>query len=273
MGIQKTQKAKLSEGRGYGEGRDYIPWSKVHELGKGKSVRLFGRKSGRIHTFHSQLELYVFLNLEWDDSVIDIREQYPLFPLIETINIAKELSIRYPTYYEKYYKTIEDSIRTIDFMITKEVNGIKTDVARTVKYSSDVYKERVKQKFLIEKEYFRRRNINWGIITEKSIDIQKALNLYALYDWYTWNEYRQIPKDILNNMIYDFKFSLMQNNVSAMDVARNIESIYKLQENEGLDFLKYMLMNKIITTDLSIPLNFRRIKIYNFEDSFNNVFC
>lgn len=61
-----------------------------------KSTRLKGIKTERQYEFLSDMETNYFYFLEYDENVIDIREQLPLVPLEDTILIAKELGIQYP---------------------------------------------------------------------------------------------------------------------------------------------------------------------------------
>ena len=53
-------------------------------------TRIKGWKSGRVHHLLSLLELRWFYVLDWNLEVIDVREQYPLLPLEETLAIAAD---------------------------------------------------------------------------------------------------------------------------------------------------------------------------------------
>jgi hypothetical protein len=56
----------IKDGRGPGRGSDYKPWLTVRDVpSKGRSHRVFGHKSQRTHHLFSDLELAVFLFLEW----------------------------------------------------------------------------------------------------------------------------------------------------------------------------------------------------------------
>ncbi|MFH1882322.1 MAG: heteromeric transposase endonuclease subunit TnsA, partial [Planctomycetota bacterium] len=56
----------LKEGRGEGRRNEYKPWLTVRDLpSQGRSHRVFGHKSLRTHHLFSDLELAVFLLLEW----------------------------------------------------------------------------------------------------------------------------------------------------------------------------------------------------------------
>jgi hypothetical protein len=90
--IKKYQK----EGRGQGEGKNYLPWLSIQNVpSNGRVHRIMGSKSNRIHHLLSDLERDYFYLLEWAEGVLDIREQYPLNREV-TLSIADELQIRHP---------------------------------------------------------------------------------------------------------------------------------------------------------------------------------
>ncbi|HZG59705.1 MAG TPA: TnsA endonuclease N-terminal domain-containing protein [Anoxybacillus sp.] len=73
-----------------------------------------GTKVKREYHFLSDLERYFFYILEWQDSVIDIREQYPILDVEKTVEIAELLGFAHP----KDPKTKINIVMTVDFMIT-----------------------------------------------------------------------------------------------------------------------------------------------------------
>ena len=75
--------------RSQGEGAAYKPWLLVQDLPSlGRVHRVKGWKHGRVHHLLSDLEARVFFIYEWSLQIIDIREQYPLLPLDETLAIS-----------------------------------------------------------------------------------------------------------------------------------------------------------------------------------------
>jgi hypothetical protein len=85
-------------GFGQGEGAAYKPWLRVQDIPSlGRVHRVKGWKHGRVHHLLSDLEARVFFIYEWSLQIIDIREQYPLLPLDETLAIAKECGVAHPT--------------------------------------------------------------------------------------------------------------------------------------------------------------------------------
>lgn len=91
--------------------------------------------------------------------VVDVREQFPLFPLDETVEIAKSIGVRHPRDRGKF------SVRTTDLLITTK-NGF---VAVCVKYKKDLRKKKVREKIAIEEKYWERRGVKFLVITEEDI--------------------------------------------------------------------------------------------------------
>jgi len=77
---------RIKAGFGQGQGPEYKPWLTVQSFSsRGYATRVRGRKTGREHHVMSNLELDFFHVLEWSLRVLDIREQYALLPVDETL--------------------------------------------------------------------------------------------------------------------------------------------------------------------------------------------
>ncbi|WP_431065469.1 hypothetical protein [Methylotuvimicrobium sp.] len=112
--LKRLQKEK----RGQGYGKDYNPFLTVWDVpSKGRVHRRPALTHNRIVHILSDLELAVFLLFDWNTSVTDIREQFPLNPEA-TIDIAKRLGIKHPA-----YKGILQ-VMTTDFLIDMEIDGL-----------------------------------------------------------------------------------------------------------------------------------------------------
>lgn len=154
----------IKERRGIGILEDYKPWLDIRSFpSNGRVTRVNGIKTGRMHTLMSDLELKYFYILEWLDNVVDIREQFPLLDTDMTFDIANKKRIKHPI--NPIDKTL--NVFTTDFMITKKIEDNEILVARTIKYAKDLDKPRTIELFEIEKEYWERKGIDWGIVTEK----------------------------------------------------------------------------------------------------------
>jgi len=159
---QSVYEKYIREGRGQGEGAEYIPWIKVQNFAsRGIVSRVKGKKTGRIHHLMSKHELVYFYHLDWSDNVLDIREQYPLLDLDAAVTIAAQAEIKYPADKVSGFPYV----LTCDFMITT----LKGQKARTIKMSSELTNKRVLEKLEIERRYWFKQGIDWKIITENEL--------------------------------------------------------------------------------------------------------
>ncbi|PFK43184.1 heteromeric transposase endonuclease subunit TnsA [Bacillus cereus] len=152
----------IKQGRGQKEGENYKPWLLAQDVPSiGRDGQREGWKTGRDHHLLSDLESDYFYLLEWSSTVTDIREQFPLLPIEETVSIAEGLGVKHPN----DNKTQEIVVMTTDFII----NVDSKELVRTLKYAKDLEDAHTIEKLEIEREYWRRRNIDWGIVTDKEI--------------------------------------------------------------------------------------------------------
>ena len=146
----------LKQGRGTGIGKDYQPWLTVRDLpSAGRSHRVWGFQTQRTHHLLSDQELAAFLLFDWNPSVTDIREQYPL-RLEDTRELAEQAGIRHPEAQGQI------QIMSTDFLVDTN----KPDLPRMaiqVKNSSDLSKPRTIEKLELERRYWATKEIPVGI--------------------------------------------------------------------------------------------------------------
>lgn len=258
------------EGRGQGSGPNYKPWLTVRDVpSKGTSSRIMGWKTKRVHHFLSQsLEESYFYLLDWSPVVIDIREQYPLLPLEETLEIAEGLGLKHPI----NVKTKEPEVMTTDFMITVEDKEGISFVARTLKKFSDINETktlRLYEKLLIEEVYYRRRNISWGIVTEEDMSRDLVENIkfihYALYlEGYTditGSEILFIAPELFN--------ALNSDECSCSNVALEFDKRLGKKPGTCLFIVQHMLATKKWFIDMNKRINpSEHIKFYEQDQKY-----
>lgn len=249
---RKTDKAKLNEGRGTGIGMDYEPWIKIHEFGsKGRSHRVVGWKQRRLHQFLSDLEFHYFLLMQWEDSVVDIREQFPLLPLEQTISIADDLGVKHQPKNSK-----EKIVLTTDFLLTVNNGDENIDVARTIKQESELLKYRTVEKFKIEQAFWKHQNIDWGIVNESQISKTFARNIYSIYNDYFWAEEHGYSEIDIALLVYSFKNELVKNSLDVIKTSEDFEQFQNWPEGTGLRFFKFLLAQKHVGADFNKKFNF-----------------
>ncbi len=248
---------KIKEGRGTGSGKDYKPWIQIQDFGsKGRVARGKGIKTGRLHEFLSDLECNYYYYLDISDNVMDIREQYPLLPVEETILIANELGLEHP----KNPRTKEDEAISTDFFIDFiEQDGTVVSKARTLKYKKDLLDKRVLEKFEIERQYFERHGIDWGIVTEEEIDDSIAEFISDLYSYQNLNEvefYKECNSEELDEMKLYFISQCSTYEGSLKSLCRHFDKIMNLCIGSGITMFKHLLVNKLINVNIYEKIDF-----------------
>ncbi|MFA6939508.1 MAG: TnsA endonuclease N-terminal domain-containing protein [Clostridiaceae bacterium] len=245
----------IKEGRGNGVGSEYKPWIRIQDVPSlGRSTRLKGIKTGRQHEFLSDMEKNYFYLLEYSDYVMDIREQFPLLPIEETLTIAKELGIKHPS----DPKTGEYIVMTTDFLITKEEEGKIVNVARTIKAKDELLSRRIIEKFYIENVYWERSGISWGIVTEQEINKVIAENISFFRSYYeikSLDTFADIKESDFQDLILEYIKRIIDSKQSVRKVSRIFDEDMILSKGTGIAIFKYLLARKIIEIDLTEAIN------------------
>lgn len=177
--LSKSNKAKIKEGRGKGNGANYLPWLTTSEVSSvGTCSNPIDWKTGRTVELLSQGEAYFWHILRWNDSVVDIREQYPL-ELEMTLKICDEFGVKHPHNRNTYM--------TSDFYVTY-IDG--TEKIFSIKPSNKVMdNRRTKEKLSIESIYWKQyRNIDYEIIFKEDMNIILAENIRFVCAYYDRNK-------------------------------------------------------------------------------------
>ncbi len=237
----------LAEGRGQGTMENYTPWITVHDLpSKGISSRIPGHTTGRIHHTLSTLETLFFYILDDSEKALDIREQFPLLYVDETVRIAEKAGIRHPRDNSSRYPYV----MTTDFLITMP-DGL---AARSVKQSSELSKTRVREKLEIERRYWAERGVEWRIVTENEINRQRAINLQWIHR--AWHYLEMLPGGGDAGEIRSFFRELyLSTSLSVAEISRRTEEHYGLEAGLGLTTFQYMLLQHEIEADLDKPMD------------------
>lgn len=197
MGRQRTRATEASierwikEGRGEGDGNEYKPWLYVWDVAsKGRCHQIRGWRHRRVHHVLSDLEAYVFFIYEWALRVVEIKEQFPLFPLEETLAIAEEIGVAHPA----DPITKHPMVMSSDFVL-KVQSGLGVDYyARQVKYASALHDYRTMEKLEIERRYWSRRSVDWGIVTELDVPMPLVRNIKWVHPRFALTDLRPLTE-------------------------------------------------------------------------------
>jgi len=231
---------------GVGEGKDYKPWLRVQDV-KSKGIRsqIYGRKTQRIHHLLSSIESQLFYLNEFSDSVIDIREQFPLLPLNYTQKIAKIIGVEHPT----HPTSGEPIVITTDFLLTiRTKHGISYQ-AISVKPEYEVNNQRVLEKIDIERVCWELLDVPFHLFLGNELTRTQSKNI----DWAT-APFRE------NLML--FSDEQVTAALHTLDVGqRFVEDVCDLftaskitSHDESLTLLRYLIASKFIDVDLSFDI-------------------
>lgn len=241
----------IKEGRGQGEGADYMPWLTAQDVPSiGRCTETKGWKSGRIHHLFSKLETKYLYQLEWTDSVVDIREQFPLLDEFnsydETIEIANQIGVKHSI----IPKTQTPNVMTTDFLITLDIDGEEVIKARSIKYAKDL-DQRTREKLKVESLYWERRGVEWRVITEREINESLVYNVGQIYKCKTLLG----REDITQDTIYYVEQLLLSGQSLTQKplthLTNPIDKTLGLCKGSALFIVKYLIANKFWIVDMN----------------------
>lgn len=253
--VDEAKIARLcKEGRGQGRGADYLPWLKIYDVAsKGRSHRVFGRKTGRIHHLLSDIEWRLFLYLDWCDEVTDIREQFPLNREV-TCRIAEGLGVGHP----KDTVTKTPLVMTTDFLVDLSRGGKTCHEACYVKPSSELRKNRVLEKLEIERRFWAEQGIPLRIFTEQEFSPILTKNLQWLRTLSFNNQsapsagFHQEQAEAVLVAIPRF------GHLDLRQFCNRMDNELSLEPGSTLALIRYLLSEKTVSVDLTVPLNDHR---------------
>lgn len=236
----------IAEGRGQGDNESYRPWLKVYDLAsRGRSHRLFGIKTGRVHHLLSDGEWKSFLRYEFDPSVLDIREQFPL-DRYQTMKAARDLGFKHPV-------TIDGTpyVLTIDFLITRLLGEKLVTEALSFKYSPESLTERAWQLHAISAECVRRQGLTLKMIDETSFDENFIRNYDSIRGYFDISPLRgystrctlRVARCLVSAVSAALPVSLEE---TCYEISRDLD----VSPNEVLTVAKHLLARDLMVFDL-----------------------
>ena len=238
----------LKQGRGQGELEGYRPWITAQDYpSNGRSSRIKGWKSGRIHHFLSDIETRYFYILEYDGVEIwDIREHYPALDLQDTLG---DCDIDWSKHRDKESGT--PHIFTTTFLLTlKDAGGKKQYVARSVKAAAELEKPKVLERFELLRRYFAEKQIDWGIVTQHDINVTRAKNIEWVHSAKNLDEgaeftVQDVPR--LKGILLEW---LDGTRKSVRDATNALDTQFNLTPGSGLLLLRHLIANKQVLVNM-----------------------
>lgn len=250
---QNKLRRYLDEGRGQGIGKDYKPWLTIQDFpSMGRVSRVYSNKTGRVHHFFSDNETRMFYLLHWEDSVIDIREHFPLLDMGQVIEDKRGLDL------EKFVdkQTGTPFIFSTTFLVTIKVSlNRESYIARSVKSANELEKKHIIEKFELERRYWESKGIDWGIVTQKDIPVIKAKNIEWVYSALDDSEERGIDNGTKMDLSKELIYKLMNSSNAVRKITALFDDEFQLEKGTGLYLFKYLIATKRIKVDMEQKIN------------------
>lgn len=275
----------LKAGRGQGVGEDYRPWLQVtrqDHASLGQSHIIPNPFIGRQHHLLSDLERSVFVLNMAQPVIVDIREQFPLWPYAHTspaleisgvegasaydssresqgsVAVAKKLKVRHA----KFVGLQVPYIYTTDQVLTVRLPGQPTFlVALSIKYWSELRgdldakkskeqraraREALFRKLRVEREYWQSLGIRWLLVTDRMIPEQVYLNL----EW----ALSGVIQGVTDNDVFLVKQFVSAWNATKwdgrlIDQLKAIGVVFKINTETVIRLMKIALMRGLIPVD------------------------
>lgn len=252
----KKQKLIFS-GRGQGVGSEYQPWLTVQDFpSMGRVSRIYGWKTKRIHHLFSDIQTKYFYLLEFENSVVDICENYPLLDIDSTIKEKEDLDFELFT--DKESQT--PYVITTSFLITlRYKNGDLKYAARSIKAASELEKKKTLEKLEIERRYWKEKNIDWGIVTQKEIPKQLVKNIEWVHSSKNDYEERGLTEKEVQLMCGALKDNIIRRNEVVAKILSEFDFEYNYQSGTGLYLFKYLIASKKLTVDMKNEININKL--------------
>jgi hypothetical protein len=242
----------LKEGRGQGTGGSYKPWLTIQDVPSiGRTARPTGWKTGRLHHLLSNVEAATFYLLDWDDHVLDIREQFPL-DREKTRQIALEMGVAHPADIE----TKVDIVMTTDFLVDIHNSLGRKSLAIAVKKSTDLDDGRTVEKLEIERRYWLALGIEWAIVTEQDMNKDRVANIRWVHEMRSLDGLAVPHPEYWQDRCRVLLGSLGQcATMTIKQFLRWLENNQGFASGEGLTAIRHLIATKVLLIDMDCPFD------------------
>lgn len=247
---QDYEKA-LCKGIGIGHAENYQPWLRAQDVkSDGNRSVILGLTTQRNHHVLSSIESDFFYLAEFNDSVVDIREQFPLFPLSLTQQIAEYLNVQHPIVRGiPGKKSPVLHVMTTDFVLTmKNEDGSFRYKAVAVK-PDKLIPPREAEKLEIERLFWTLLGVDFQIyVGSKQTKIQSKNICWAT------SAIRMDPGSY-ESLPYEFILRVLHPGDYPVDELLDmLAEVLRLERDEAMIMLQVIIAKKFIRVDLTYPI-------------------
>lgn len=246
----KYLRRRIERGCGLGKGTSYKPWLKVADVpSQGTSASIAGIRTKRVHHLLSELETTYFMLVERESDVVDIREQFPILSIQETLDLCSACSANHP--YKKEYP----EPFTIDLLITRKTPGGLVHQARSVKPPRHLINEATQRRLEVEWKWCQKHGIDWRLVDTSGFSKELLSSLRFMRGWVRYGQTLDFETAVDNSRVFRDEFrphdalSVILKRVSRHLAQRDVvtTNLFRAAAWHGLielDYTKQIAMNR-----------------------------
>lgn len=243
---------RLNAGKGQGAGASYTPWLSVNDVpSTGISGKFFGIKTRRHHHTLSKPEKYCYLQCEFNQNVVDIREQFPLYNTPLILELCQKLNIKVSKQKAELDKS-RPRIFTTDLLITKNSKGKVWYEAISVKnkISSLITKtNRSLQLQEVERLYWAAHGVAWKLFIPDDLAIINSKNIEFITSPIRKSGHA-LPNDIKLAVLKELRAGTFQFSLLSSQLASQLDLHVQLVKQA----IAEIFFEHLIEVDLSIDI-------------------
>jgi len=225
---------------------EYIPLFRIIDFSSiGFRTATRGQLTERPFELMSSVEGRAYLLFHTWSGVTHICEQMALMP-DETLAIARSLGVGHPAVREG------KTIMSTDFVLTFATSAVPRRKAYAVKKECDLT-ERVLEKLAIEREYWRRRNIEWFLLLDTELPRVPIENVALVFDRY---DPASLPCDESTSaMVRDWLTPhVAMENQALRALSSRCDTVLRLEPGTALSVSYHLIARRFWPVDFSKPL-------------------
>jgi hypothetical protein len=183
--------------------------------------------------------------------VVDIREQYPLLELEETLEIAAQLGVAHPT----DPKSKKPCVVTTDFLVNIAEGAREIEVAIAVKTSADLASPRTLEKLEIERIYWTARKIDWRILTEKELPRALVRNMRWVLPHFDLVSSGAVTSADVLRIRATMEPMVLEGNESLASLTAHCDDHLGLKAGTALCVARHLIAIRTWLVDLNVEIN------------------
>lgn len=251
--LPKHLQPKLKKGRGCGSGANYLAWYTTREIkSRGTCDNPTSVRNNRRYELLSNFESIYFHVLEPQEQIRDVREQFPIFDLARTTELAVEEGINYK-------KGSKGKIEpyTIDFLIDEVVGGRRKLRAASIKPPGQDLDDLTKAKLKVEYRWCAENGIDWELVDLSSLD-DPLITLSTLRFMRGWFAHGWTPDVQLRQLFRDAFLDCYERNVPLAEILRKVSRRIYLNRERTEDTFRYAAWARDIALSTNHEVAFNR---------------